>query len=328
MTDLRTDFICKLVEVMSNDKAQIACNVLDSVLHDYIVTKKSYEVSKPSTYMTNETMIKNFLGVKKLQGCSDTTLKQYRNALLYMCEHMQKSILEMDTNDIRYYLAEYQTTHDVTIRTIDNIRSYLSSFFAWASGDGYIGKNPMMSILPIKFSKPHISAFTDVELERIRCACTTTRDRALVEFLYSTGLRVSECCNVKLADIDWERKTVFVPHGKGNKPGRVYLSEIATMWLNKYLIDRGYDPGSLWLGRRGPLTKGGIEAVVTRIGESAGLHVTPHIFRHTFATNLVKRGVPLQKVQKLLRHDNISTTLIYIDVDDSDIKHAHDLYMG
>ena len=185
----------------------------------------------------------------------------------------------------------------------------------------------MNRVAKIKSQKKKVDAFTESELEVLFSACDNIRDRALLEFLYSTGCRVSECSNVDIGDINFKEKTVFIKNGKGNKQRISYISDKCMIWLEKYLNERNSNDIALWTGKKGRLTKAGIEYIVRSIGDKAGIHAHPHKFRHTLATNMVKRNAPVHIVQKVLGHENLNTSMIYIDVNDNDVESAHKKYV-
>ena len=184
-------------------------------------------------------------------------------------------------------------------------------------------KNPIDKIPRFKCQKKHMPAFTNLEMEKLFDNCTSTRDRALLEFLYSTGCRVQECVNMDIDDINFKDQTCLIRQGKGNKDRLVYISDKCMYWLEKYLKERKDNDKALWLGKRGRLSKRGIEVLIQRIGNRAGVHAYPHKFRHTLATNMVRRGAPLPAVQQILGHEEIGTTMVYVDVNKQTAENAH-----
>ena len=204
------------------------------------------------------------------------------------------------------------------------------AFFEWAAGEGYIEKNPCRPIKNIKYERIQKKPLTDIELERVRQACKTVREKALVEFLYSTGARVTEACTVKISDIDFVKGEVVVL-GKGNKYRKTYLNARSKILLMQYLNSRDDDSEYLFVGERKPhmqLKKAAVEKILRGIGELAEMDrpLTPHLFRHTLATILLQRGTPITEVQKILGHVNINTTMIYAKVSDDDVKTSHMKY--
>lgn len=324
MKDLRTELLTKLGEVMPQEQLVQVSIILDTTLYDFDITPKSRELALNTD--TDRIILKNFLGMKKLEGKSDGTIAAYRHILSKFLDSIPKSVTQLDVNDIRYYLAEYQQTRNVKTSTLNTMRNYYSSFFTWMWQEGYISSNPMSRIPSFKVPAKKVDAFTESELEKLFSAATTIRDRALLEFLYSTGMRAMECANTNISDIDFIKGIVVVRHGKGDKERNVYISDKARIWLERYILEerKGVGQDALWLGKQGRLSVGGIEDVVKKIGKRAGVEKAhPHRFRHTLATNMVKRGAPLQQVQLVLGHEDISTTMIYVDINDTDVKNTH-----
>ena len=321
MNNLRDDILMLLKSTLSaEDTFDLECK-LDILLNEYNFEHKSRELVSASD--NNLTILKNFLGVKLLSGCSKATVDQYRLILGNALDRINKPVSDIDTQDIRYYLAEYGVTRQISTTSLNNIRSYFSSFFKWLCIEGVVSYNPIDRIPPFKEPKKHLPAFTDEELETLFDNCKNLRDRALVEFLYSTGCRVSECSAMNIEDIDMLHRTAMIHHGKGDKERVVYVTAKCVYHLRKYLNSRNDDQSCLFLGKRGRLTKEGIEHIVTNLGKACGFRAHPHKFRHTLATNLVKRNAPLHMVQKILGHTDISTTMIYVDTDDTQVKTMH-----
>lgn len=228
------------------------------------------------------------------------------------------------------YLYNTQENRGISNRTLDGRRAAIHAFFEWAAGEGYVDKNPCRSIKNIKYERIQKKPLTDMELERIRQVCKTIREKAMVEFLYSTGARVTEACTVKKTDVDFHKGEVVVL-GKGNKHRTTYLNARSKLLLKQYLASRDDDSEYLFVSERKPhgaLKKEAIERIIKLIGERAELDrpLTPHLFRHTLATLMLQRGTPITEVQKILGHVNINTTMIYAKVADEDVKASHMKY--
>jgi site-specific recombinase XerD len=202
---------------------------------------------------------------------------------------------------------------------------FLSSFFEYMVDDEYINKNPIKGIGRILIEKRIKKAFTAEDLARIRDSCRTLRDRALVEFLYSTGCRVSECTALQVKDIDFRADELIV-FGKGHKERVCYLNKTAKNYLREYLRSREASlDAPLFCHTRvdARLTPRAVELILKDIGQKAGVeNVHPHRFRRTFATDLWKAGVPVETIRILMGHTNIATTLRYIDIDPCGVKQA------
>ena len=292
---------------------------------------QKYDVSERCTELalvneqSNDKILKTYIASMRLEGHSEHTLEQYSDAVKKLLQDIPKDFAEIRTNDIRYHLALYQSTHKVSAVTVDNKRRFLSTFFAWLTAEEIIPKNPMLRIKRIKQKQTDKKPFSAAELEKIRDSLQTEREKALVEFLLSTGCRVSEVANLQIGNIDFRVGECTVL-GKGNKERTVYISDNAMYYLQKYLAGRmisAADP--LFVNDRGrAMSKCSIEQLVHKIGDRAGVEkVHPHRFRRTMATNVMMRGLPIQYIQAILGHSKIDTTMIYCSVSKESIKAAY-----
>lgn len=240
---------------------------------------------------------------------------------------LKKPLQEVTTYDLRFYLSMCRQKNHVSNRTLDGMRRCLSSFFGWLSAEGLIGRNPCAALSQIKYKKTVKKPFSATDLEKLRKACESIRDLALVDFLYSTGCRVSEVSKLDISDIDFERMECTVL-GKGNKERIVYLSPVATMHLQEYLAERKDVSNALFTGKGGKrLEKNGIEVVVKKLGKVAKVeNAHPHRFRRTLATNLLDRGMNIQDVAAILGHADLKTTQIYCYISQSNVKAAYNKY--
>lgn len=320
----RTELLAILDKKM--DKEQI--NEVDIAL---TVLFCKYEVVEQCTDLVpvneqgNEKILKTYIASMRLEGHSDRTLEQYRDAVVKLLEDIPKDFAEIRTNDIRFHLAKYQSTHKVSSVTVDNKRRFLSTFFAWLTAEEIISKNPMLRIKRIKQKKVDKKPFSAAEMEKIRDCLKTSREKALVEFMLSTGCRVSEVAHLRMENIDFRTGECTVL-GKGNKERTVYISDNAMYYLQRYLAERSWNASSpLFLNKRGTgMSKCSIEHLVRQIGRRAGVEkVHPHRFRRTMATNAAKRGLPIQYIQAILGHSKIDTTMIYCSVSKESVKEAY-----
>lgn len=275
-------------------------------------------------------VLKDFLLAKKLEGCSNTTIKLYYDILFNFIVRLKKDIQQVDTPDIRSYLNVYYETHDITNRTLDNMRRVFSSFFKWLQEEDYIIKNPMRKIKRIRVDKTVKKPFTDEEVELIRDSCTNIRDLAIIDLLHSSGIRVSELCSLNKDDINLTKREGIV-FGKGSKERIIYFDAKAKIHLKEYLRRRVDDSPALFVSLRYPykrLQKSGVEILIKEIGNRANVEdVYPHRFRRTLATNLIDKGMPIEQVQQILGHTKIDTTLIYAIVNQNTVKMNHGRYM-
>jgi len=274
-----------------------------------------------------------FLASKSVEEKSPRTLKLYRSVLSAFFLSVRKPLPAITTNDVRVHLFRCRQRGLKPV-TVGNIRRILNSFFEWCVLEQLLTVNPVRKIAIIRVEKSPRHAMDRLELEYLRAACVTLRDKALIDFLYSTGARVSELCQAKLSDIDWSRRTVTIRHGKGNVTRVTYLNPEAEVSLRAYLASRSDASPFIFARIRGSCTapldpktiQDAVSAVVRRSGRSYSVHITPHVFRHTVATVALRNGMPLEQVQRFLGHANINTTMIYAAVSDDDVRRSHSLY--
>lgn len=306
---------------MSMDKEQISAvdMALTTLFQKYDVTEACTELAVLDD--SNERIINTYIASMRLEGRSEKTLKQYYDALTKLLEEIPKNIWDIKTNDIRYHLANYQATHNVSNATVNNKRKFLSAFFVWATREEIVDKNPMLKINSIKERYVTKKPFSDIELAKIRDALEDNREKALVEFLLSTGCRVSEVAGLKVGNIDF-RTGECVVLGKGNKERTVYLNNKSMYYLERYFGNFVDADRPLFMNSRGRgMTKQNIEELMRIIGKRAGVSkVHPHRFRRTMATNAMKRGMPVQYIQVILGHSKLDTTMIYCIYDKEVVK--------
>ncbi len=272
-----------------------------------------------------------FIIRKKTEGKSDRTLQQYNLHLNKLLQYLNKPLDKITEDDLFLYLAWYQKTRTISNSYLDNIRLVFSSFFTWLTNKGYIHKNPTSGLEPIKSEKKIKKPFSDEELEKLRRACVQKRDIALIEFLYSTGVRASELILLNRCDIDVCEKNAIV-YGKGNKEREVYLTATATLYLKEYLENRTDDNDALFVSSRKPynrLTIAGLERIIRNLGKSIGIdNCHPHRFRRTMATNVLRKGASLEDVKELLGHTKLDTTMIYCTISKDNLKYTHQKLMS
>lgn len=282
-------------------------------------------------YTPERNVLSGFLMTKRSEGCTIPTLRSYFNTLRsFLLVFRDKSIDEIDATDIRAFLTNYQEQHMCCNATIDNMRRGLSSFYNYLFAEEYVTHNPMLKIHRIKTDTVVRLPFSDEELERIRDACWNIRELALIDFLYSTGVRVSECANCDITDVNLSNREVLI-YGKGQKERVVYLDTRAKLHLEKYLSYRKDPDPALFVKPAVPhdrLTKGMIEYTVRSIGDRAGVpDCYPHRFRRTLATKLLEKGMPVEQVQTILGHAKLDTTMIYAKINAMNVKLNHQKYI-
>ena len=299
-------------------------------LNDYTLVKKEnaithYEENK------NDMYFKMFMVSKKLQGLTERSLKIYSSEVSRVLKAINKNYDEITSNDIKYYLACMQLKGKCSEITIDNTRRYLSSFFQFLEDEEYINKNPLKKVKKIKTKEKVKRAFTHDELERLKLNCNNKFEIALIEFLISTGVRANELVNIRLEDINFNENEIKVL-GKGNKERIVYLNSSAKIRILDYLESKKGESEYLFSKSCRPfdkLTSDYIRNVIKKLGRKSGIdEVHPHRFRRTSATIAHKRGMAIEEIQKMLGHSSISTTQIYVAINDDDVKKSHEKYMN
>lgn len=272
-------------------------------------------------------LLKLFIFVNKKY--SEGTLEQYALAIDMLLADIGKRLPDIKTNDIRYHLAMYQTTRNVEKATVDNRRRNLSAFFSWLAKEEIIIKSPMIRIAKIKSEVEVKLPFSDDDIEKMRCATMVTRnskrDRALIEFMLTTGCRVSEIVNLDISHVNFLREEAIVK-GKGNKERKVYISRTAMHYLQEYISDREINADSpLFANKSGKRwSKQSIEKLIKSIAKKVEVdNAHPHRFRRTFATNALNKSMPVQCLQKILGHQSLDVTMRYCTVDDDTARIEH-----
>lgn len=276
-------------------------------------------------------LIQLFLAAKRVEGCSEKTVRYYEATIRNMAEKLKVPVINMTTNDLRIYLDDYQQSSRAGKVTIDNIRRILSSFFSWLEDEDYIVKSPVRRIHKVKTCKTVKEIYTDEALEIMRDNCGSPRDLAIIDMLSSTGMRVGELVLLNREDIDFINRECIVL-GKGNKQRKVYFDARAKIHLLNYLNGRTDDNPALFVSLQSPhkrLQIRGVEIRLHELGEKLNIcRIHPHKFRRTLATMAIDKGMPIEQVQQLLGHQNIDTTLQYAMVNQANVKQSHHKYIG
>ena len=327
---MRNEFLVALSDI-SELSIDLVLKALDQVSTSYEIKQK--ESSSVASYDELPEVVQTYLVCKKMSGLSASTLNNYKTILKVFFREIKKEPQLVTANDIRKFLYEYQEHKGVSRRTVDKYREYITRFFTWAHDEGYTQNNPARNIVAIKYEEKPREALTQVELEYLRMACATVRERAIVEFLYSTGARVSELSVIKKSDINWYDKSVHL-FGKGRKHRTSFLNAKAEVALVNYLNARNDDSEFLFVSTKKPynnIKKDAIEKIIRDIAKRAskniGKHITPHILRHTTATTALQSGMPIADISKLLGHESIDTTMIYAKSSVEDVRSGHKKYI-
>jgi integrase/recombinase XerD len=319
----------KIVKVLNEMAEYLSITQMKKLQEVIIGTFAENKLEKSE--ISSEDFLKMFLEAKRIEGCSDRTIKYYKATLDHFINAVDKSVRKITTEEIREYLASYQKRKDCTNVTVDNVRRNISSFFSWLEEEDYILKSPMKRIHKIKTKTIVKNVISDEGIEKLRDNCKDIRDLAIIDLLYSTGIRVGELVNLNVDDIDLEGRECIV-YGKGDKERRVYFDAKAKVHLKDYIDSRGDNNKALFVTLDSPherLKISGVEIRLRQLGKQLNLdRVHPHKFRRTMATRAIDKGMPIEQVQKILGHSQIDTTMQYAMVNQTNVKTSHQKYMA
>ena len=285
---------------------------------------------RPQSSVTNEEYMQMFLDAKSIEGCSQRTIKFYQSTIQALFKMVTTPVRSISTEEMRRFMTEYHREHNCSKVTLNNYRRNLNSFFAWLEEENHILKSPMKRIHNIKTNKVVKEIISEEEIEKLRDACGNLRDLAILDLLYSSGMRIGELVNLNRKDINLDDLECVV-FGKGGKERRAYFDAKTKHDLEKYLASRDDDDPALFVSLDSPhvrLALGRIEQIFRLLGRSIGIRVHPHKFRRSMATRALNKGMPIEQVQKLLGHNQLDTTLIYAQVSQDNVKSAHQRYLG
>ena len=324
--NLINDVVRGMLPYLNNAQIERLQAVMQHELFGYEVTEKENKDTS-----AEQDLMELFLSAKRIEGCSEKSLKYYQATIEAMISGIGKDVKHITTDDIRTYLTDYQAKKQSSRVTIDNIRRILSSFFSWLEDEDYILKSPVRRIHKVKTASNIKETYSDEALELMRDNCAEIRDLAIIDMLASTGMRIGEMVLLNREDIDFNERECIV-FGKGDKERVVYFDARTKIHLQEYLSSRKDDNAALFVSLKAPhsrITIGGIESRLRKFGKQLGLQkVHPHKFRRTLATMAIDKGMPIEQLQQLLGHKRIDTTLQYAMVKQSNVKIAHRKYIG
>lgn len=325
--ELITEVMQLMLPVLDNAQLKHLRQAMEQTLFHYEVTGNKEHLEKEDSYE----LIDSFIAAKRIEGCSEKTLKYYKTTIDAMVESVAKNVRHIQTEDLRSYFIRYQEKNHSSRVTIDNIRRILSSFFTWLEDEDYIIKSPVRRIHKVKTASSIKETYTDEELEKMRDNCEELRDLAMIDLLASTGMRVGEMVLLNRSDLNFTERECVV-FGKGNKERIVYFDARAKLHLQEYLDSRTDENVALFVTLRAPHERikiGGVEHRLRELGKKLNIQkVHPHKFRRTLATMAIDKGMPIEQLQRLLGHQRIDTTLQYAMVKQNNVKIAHKKYIG
>ena len=299
--------------------------VLESVLEKEL--SKRQERDKHS----NEKLLSEFLASKSYENCSEETIAQYKRENERFLSEVGKRVEDIDKKDIEMYLADYRERRKVSNVTLNNARRFISAFFNYLEFEDVIKCNPVRKTKPVREIKRLKPSFSELEIEQMRELANSDRDKAIIETLNTTGIRVSELCGLNINDI---HNSSAIIRGKGNKERKVYFSDRAIYYIRKYIASRQDGSNALFVndkrtqGIYNRVSKNSIEKMIREIGGKVNVRAYPHQFRRTVATRGANKGMPIQEIQALLGHSKLDTTMIYCNVADSNVEMSHKKYIA
>lgn len=318
-----------MASVLNTVQQERLRRVLAYHLHNVEFTEQ--QAADPQETVGNGGLLEVFIAAKRVEGCSEKSLKYYDSTIRQMTGKVNKPMRDIVTDDLRVYLADYQKERGSSKVTIDNMRRIFGSFFGWLEDEDYILKSPVRRIRKIKADKTIKETFSDEGLELLRDACEEIRDLAMIDLLASTGMRVGELVGLNREDINSHERECVV-FGKGNTERLVYFDARTKLHLRNYLDGRNDANPALFVSLTLPrerLMIGGVETRLREIGKRADMQkVHPHKFRRTLATRAIDKGMPIEQVQRLLGHVKIDTTMSYAMVNQTNVKNSHRKFIG
>ena len=319
----------KLVSIL-NEMADYLNIAQMKKLQEVLLKNLSDETPQKEEISNNE-YLKMFIDAKRIEGCSMRTLSYYQVTVEHLLSQITCPIRKITTDQIRCYLANYQKRNNCSKVTVDNIRRNISSFFSWLEEEDYILKSPMRRIHKIKTKQAVKEIISDEIIERLRDNCKCLRDLAMIDLLYSTGIRVGELVGLNISDINFEERECVV-YGKGDKERRVYFDAKAKLHLQNYIESRVDNNPALFVTLDAPYDRikiSGVEIRIRELGRKLDIEkIHPHKFRRTMATRAIDKGMPIEQVQKILGHSQIDTTMQYAIVNQNNVKASHRKYIA
>lgn len=322
------DLMVKLNGKIPDESLKTVKEAVTIWLKDYTVVEQSTELATRAENICKE--LQAYVTAKRIEGKSEKTLDQYKREVSKMIYYVNKPVTEIGTGDIMAYLHSKQQTGIKNV-SLENSRTYINAFYTWLVTCDYITKNPCARIGKIKYERDTRQPLSAIDMERLRNACKNSRERAIIEILYSTGCRVSELVGLKISDINFDTKEVML-FGKGSKHRKSYLNARAIVALQKYWDERKGASEYVICNFRAPYgayKPAAIQKMIRNLKAAAGVDadVTAHIIRHTTATDAIDKGMPIEQVQKMLGHESIATTMIYAKVKEDNVRQAHQKYI-
>ena len=306
-------------EITAADLRKVLSAVADQLARFDVVQLDQMNDSK-------DDLLDAYIAAMEIQGRSEKTIERYKYIIRRMMQTVKVSTREITVYHLRQYLAT-EKARGIADSTLEGNRQVFSAYFNWLQRESLIKTNPTANLGAIKCAKKIKITYSDIDMERLRQNCATIRDRAIIAFLGSTGCRISEMTQLNRDDVDLASLECTVL-GKGNKERTVYLTAVAGMLIREYLGQRTDDSPALFAGKGTErISPQGVRAMLVKLAGTAHVdHVHPHKFRRTLATNLIRHGMPIQEVAAILGHDKLDTTMQYVVLDKTEVKHSYRKY--
>lgn len=322
-SEMIREFEQMLIDRIPDEQIEIAVSCIILIADKYEVQDRCTDVAVVDT--NNEYFIKAFLAQLRTEGKREKTIAMYQYTLRSIDDYWRKPFTEIQENDVRKFIAYLMVIKRVSNTTAENHRAVLSSFYRWMSTMRLIQWNPMDSIKPIKCHKKKEEKISATDMATLRDTKMSIKTRAVLEFLYATGVRVEELVKMDRKDVNLQTMEVHVVDGKGGKERTTYITPVATKYLIEYLQTRKDTHEALFLSHhKERYTTDGIREMLRTLGETAGVpNIHPHRLRRTFASNLADMGMPIQYIQILMGHSSVETTQVYLTTTNASIKRSY-----
>ena len=318
-------FLKKIEDVLSN---KLPAHIVFELINDIQTIINDFEVNQITTMQDDkeDNLLQSFISAMRIQGRSENTIKRYNYIISRLLKSSEVYTNQMTVYHIREYLSK-EKERGISDRTLEGYRQIFSTYFNWLHNECLIQYNPVANLGVIKAKKKIVEVYSDIDIENMKYSCKNLRDRAIIEFLSSTGCRVSEMTSLNKDNIDLNNLECKVL-GKGNKERTVYISKVGGMLLSQYFKERIDSSNAAFVGKgTDRLTASGVRRILNRLGNNSGVnHIHPHKFRRTLATNLLRRGMPLQEVANILGHEKLDTTMRYVLLYKNEIKASYQRY--
>ena len=291
------------------------------------------EENLPATVDNTNEYIIDLFKTTKAPRLSKKTVDFYLNTIIRLIDSTNKRLTDITSLDIIVFLESIRKDNDIV--SLNNQRRNISAFFSWLRKSHFILENPCDGVEPYKQVEKPIDHLEPEEFEQLKTGCKDTRDRALIEFLRSTAVRVSEISNIHISDIDWNKGTIDILADKTKRHRIICLDSIALKYLHEYIEERCitcysheylFVSNRMYNGTRKPMSDESIRRVLNMIKQNSELdkRIYPHLFRKTTATNIVKRGGSVHDAGEYLGHKDQSVTGKYYSYISTD--HTIDIF--